>query len=301
VTVQVDTVTPRRARGNSQYTIDGAGYDALIANNDVVVAGSSGTVVAASPTQITFTLPFLFSFGIVRGVFAPCQVINLVTGERANFWIRVKQTVAEVAARVLLNAIPGPLEVMGPGEEKPRIMEAKDAERLSTLLEAFLDSLPPSTIVGGTAPGLGSPSGLAGQGAALVADPAAAAGLRWDGAQSHALPFGGLVTVAATLLVADGDQAAVTAGDTEQWAAVGGTLSLLHLLVQSGGPTLDRARVLVNGAALFDTGAGLGIAALGVLLVNPALLLVAGDRVQVECTALGGNVNVVGAVELSVT
>ena len=63
-----------------------------------------------------------------------------------------------------------------------------------------------------------------------MADPAEASGLRWDGAQSHALPFGGTVGVGATLLVADGDQAAVAAGDTEQWAAVAGTLDLLAVV-----------------------------------------------------------------------
>lgn len=301
MTVQVDNVVPRRARGNSTYVIAGSGFDALIANNDVIVAGSSGNVVAASPTSVSFTLPFLFSFGIVRGVFAPCQVVNLVTGERCNFWIRVKETIAEVAARTLLNAVPGPAEVLGPDEEVSRVMEAKDSERLSTLLEAFLDDVAAGNVLGGTGAGLASPGGTAAQGAVLVADPADSTGMRWDGAQSHALPFGGSVGVGATLLVGDGDQAAVAAGDTEQWAAVDGTLDLIHLLVQSGGPTLDRVRVLVNGSAVYDSGTGLGIGALGLFSANPAAAVVAGNRVEVEATALGGVVSVVGACELQVT
>lgn len=299
--VDVTSVTPRRARGTTVYTINGTGFGAGLAQNDVLASGSSCTLITANPVQITLNLPFLFFFGIVRDVHVQLQVINLTTGESAYTWIRVKANVDEVADAILVRAQPGPFELTsGPTQLRPRYAEAKDSERLVTLLEAITQLPAEGQVLAGTgAGGVEEVGGAPAAGGYLVADPAEATGLRWTATDAPlSLPYGGAVPAAPTNLFAGGDQAAA-AGATTHGAPFAGTVDLISLLVKSAGPTLDQVRLLVNGAPVFDSGAGLGLGNNAHFTTAPAAAVALQDSIQVEATSLGGTTNLVGLARLT--
>ena len=300
MSVDITAITPQRIRGSAQVRIDGTGFGTAT-NNDVLVGGSSASIVAESTTQIDFTLPFIYAIGIIRDVHVLCQEVNLTTGESAFFWLRIKADVNEVADWVLESAIPGPLELLrSGGDDRPRYFEAKDMERLASLVEAWTKDVAAGQVLSFDGTGIDEPGGTPAAGSVLLVDLAEATDLRWALAQSAMLPFGGSVPAAPTLLVADGDQTAVAAtGETEGWAPAAGTIDLGSLLVKSAGPTLDRVRILVNGAPAYDSGAGLGFGNNGVWAVNPAVVVAKGDRVELEATALGGAVTVVGGLRIA--
>ena len=300
MTVHVTNVAPRRMRGSATVVLTGTGFNPVLAQNDVTVSGSGATVVAASAVSVSFTLPFLYSFGIIRDIHALCKVTNLANQEAALFWIRIKANVDEVGAEVLAHAVPGPFETLGAGTDRQRYLEAKDSERVTSLIDALVRDGAAGQILAGTGSGMGDPGGAAGQGGFLVADAAQATGLRWSKADlALTFPFGGACPAAATKLVAGGDNAAATGGsNTEHGAAQAGSVDLVWLLVKSAGPTLDRVRLLRSGTAVFDSGAGLGLGNNATFVGAPAAAVSQGHRLELEATALGGAVNLVGGLRL---
>ena len=296
--MQVDLVTPRRGRGTDTYRIDGLGFSGTPGQNDVIVSGSSGSITAESATQIDFTLPFLFSFGIIRDVHVRCQIVNLDNGESAYFWIRLKANVDEVADYVIESAIPGPFEQQE--EERPRYFEALDMERLAAMLEAWTRDVTAGQILARDAGGVAEPGGSPAQGGVLKVDLAEATDLRWAAEQDVLLPFGGACAGANVLLAADGQRSAAPGGETEGWPPYAGTIVLAWLLVKEpGGNTLDQVRILVNGTPAATFGPGLGIANNGVWSAAPAIAVAAGDVVELEASRLGaGTVELIGGLKI---
>lgn len=299
MSVVVSTIVPQRLRGNQSVTITGTGFSPNPGQNDVVVSGSSGTITAESAVSITFTLPFLFAIGIIRDVHVPCRVFNYDNGQSALFWIRIKANVDEVATygTEIQSAIPGPFEQTGE-DEFPRFFEARDMQRLAAFFEVFTKEPAPGQVLSFDGTGIAFPGGTPGAGSLLEADAAEPSGLKWALQQDLMLPFGGQVAGANVLLAANGAPATVTAGETKHVAPAAGTIDLVSLLYRGAG-TLDRVRVLVNTVVVFDSLAGLGIATLNVYNAAPALSVLAGDEIEIDCTRTGvGTDNLVGFARL---
>ena len=296
--IQIDAITLDRWNLNDgNVVIDGSGFGALPANNDVRVSGNGATIVAASPTQITFTMPFIFTLGFVSDVHAIVQVENTTTSEFAVRFMRVKGTPAEVGDQVIDAPVPGPLEVPS-SPQVPVTGEARDMERLAALIESFTRDLSQGDVLAWDGTKVDTPGNNVGAGQALLVDLAESTDLRWSHQQDVVLPFGGTVAAAAVLLIADGDRTA-TVGGTEGWAPAAGTIDLAWLLVKEvGADTLDRVRILVNSIAVFDSGVGLGIVNDGVFTATPALTVASGDLIELEASRTGVTIDVIGGLRL---
>lgn len=297
--MEITSVSPERMRGNATVVLVGTGFDPATFNNDVEVDGSFATVTVASAVSLTFTLPFSLTSGATRDTHLRCSCFNFPSGEKAYFWLRIKADVEEVADDSLPLAVPGPLEP--PAEVRPRYAEAKDMEALSAAMEALLSDSEDGQVLACVGASIDEVGGDPAGGGVLLADAAEPTGLRWSKADMGlSLPFGGACPAAANNLAAGGDNAAAVGGtDTEHAASAAGTVDLLSLLVKSGGATLDRVRLIVNGSSAYDSGAGLGLGNNAHFTAAPGASVAAGDLVEVECTSAGGTTNLAGMARLT--
>lgn len=304
MTVQVNTVVAQRIRGSASVTITGSGFGAGLPQNDVLVSGSSGTLSAASPVSITFTLPFLFSSGLLRDVHALCQVLNLTTGESAYFWLRIKANPDEVAdfGREIDSPIPGLFEVLQ--VNVPTNFEAKDMQRLATLMEIWTREGAVGQVLSRDGSGINFPTDtnlIGAQGQVLTVDLAEPTDLKWTLGSGAILPFGGQATIPGAFLTADGTNFdTIVDGETEQWAPTAGTIDHVWLLVKdpSFTGTLDRVRIYVNSIVQFDSGAGLGFADNGVFAATPNVVVAQGDIVEMDVFSLVTSVRTIGGCRL---
>ena len=312
----ISSVSPPRGRAADDVTILGVGFNPTPSRNIVRIIGQSCAIVSATETQLVVTPPFLMLF--VTDTAVPLSVENLMM-PGLEAWETYQSTADAdtIADRTTENAEPGPFGSPSSEEEDPERPQAQDWNRLGSMLDLILgheatnepgDVLVADgsglAVLGGANPDLGNAAPNGYQGQVLVADPAAALGVRFGLALDVSLPFGGsLAASAAALLVAGGSQAAAVGGaNTTASAPTRGELNLVHLFCDriSGTDTIDRVRVLVGGAPVFDSGAGLGLGANAVYSQELAEAIAVGGEVELEATKLGatGTIQVVGGVRM---
>lgn len=294
----------RRTDASPQITINGSGFSA--ANNSVFVGGSSATPISQGVSQITVDLPLPFSSSIfaLRSIHVPVVVVNDDTGEVSDeAWIWIKGDLDEVADEVVDTAIPGPFEATGIPQVADRF-EARDMQRLATLIEALLFDVSDGNVLAWDGSKLAEPAGLKGSGAGQVleVDLGESTGLLWHFRLDAWLRFGGVVSTGQTAnLNAAGVQfATIGGGVDDNWALDDGTLDLVSIVGRSsGGGTISLVRVLVNGGEAFNSGA------LATISYHNAISVAVseGDVIEVEVTGAGPGgsaVALVGGVRLLV-
>lgn len=298
----------RRTDASPQVTINGTGFSGTPGQNQVFMGGSLATIVAESTTQITFTLPAPFSLDllIVRSIHAPVVVVNLDTGERStDAWVWLQGTLEEVSDDVIDTAIPGPFELTA-FPENPGRFEARDMQRLASLIESLINDLSDGNVLAHDGTKLAEPTGLKGSGGGQVlqVDVAEPTKLKWGFALDALLPFGGTISFPFTVgdLLAGSDALGAVpsfSAGVDNWALDDGTLDLITLRNRvSGGSLLDRVRVLVNGVQQYDSGAGLAATNYSQVI---SVAVSKGDTVRLEATKSGGGgIALVGGIRLLV-
>ncbi|KKK90729.1 hypothetical protein LCGC14_2720080, partial [marine sediment metagenome] len=238
----------RRTDASPHITINGTGFSA--ANNAVFVGGSVAPPITQGVTQITVDLPAPFSLDLfdVRSIFVPVVVVNNDTGETSDeAWIWIKADLDEAADERLDTSIPGPFEFTGSPENKIRF-EARDMQRLSTLVEAITVDVQAGNVLAWDGTKIVEPAGLKGSGAGqiLVVDVAEPSDLLWGFKLDAFLHFGGTISlpfVSGDLIAGGGALVAVPSfgPGVANWALDDGTLDLITLRNRtSGGSLLDR-------------------------------------------------------------
>ena len=277
----------RAGAGGSPVVINGSGFSAVPAMNTVLVGGISAPIVAESSTQITFNYPVPFSLDdpLFRDLHAKIEVINLTTGEKSGAaWVFIPADDTEVADAPLDSALPGPFAQLG--NERPRFLEAVDAERLAALIESFTRDIQPGNVLAWDGTKVAEPAGLKarGVGSLLQVDLAEATSLKWGLLMDVMLPFGGRFNAGTVLLDANGNPEMTAGGPSEQWVLADGTLDLISVDPNLASGTLDRVRLLVDGAQVFDSGVGLALTTPFSAVI--AVAVTAGSFVELEITKL---------------
>lgn len=131
----ITSITPGRGRdGDTLIEIAGTGFDG--ASNTVTVDGQAATVTFNSTTLVRFTVPG----GITLEQYVSVVLTNTVDTIFDNrLWYSQDSIVSQETVR-LTGQIPGEDEIAsGLGNEEPLIPQAKDYERIVTLLEFVRD------------------------------------------------------------------------------------------------------------------------------------------------------------------
>lgn len=284
--ISITNVSPPRFRDGDSVTITGTGFSNRSGQNRVFLSGTSCTITAESATSITFTVGFLF--GVVNDLLVQLEVANFTNNATTHVWAWIKATKAQVAAMVIVGAVSDDAE--DPNTETPALAEAKDFERLMTLVDALMRDQTP---VAGDILARNS-DGVAGvtdgsDGMCLEVDPTADTNLRWRWCADLVLPFGGNVTAAgAYMLVMAGSQAHTTGG-TRHYVADAGVITVLWLRAkrQTGTDTWTLIRILVNGAQQYSSGAISLTTDVAHVADGLNIPVAAGDYIEVEATKTG--------------
>ena len=313
--IVITDISPPRARAFETITITGTGFGPA-GRNEVFISGSGATIISESPTQLQVEVPFIFT--IVTDFQAPVQCQRIGEDASAGYsalWI--KATVAAMAGYTLEGATPDPAETSD--DDEPEVAEAKDWERLVTLLDQVHkdNTLTAGDVLARSADGLDGVTlddrfRLPHPGQMLKVDPSAAGnpgpGLTWAWGTDMVMPFGGSLVAnpgAAVKLPANGHQDSTVAGspaNTRSYLTQAAQVNLLWLLIKFSGATdrIDRIRLLrgTGPTVVYDSGAGL---ALGNNAVHVAVLdvsIASGQFLEVEVTKTGttDTVKLVGGV-----
>jgi hypothetical protein len=305
----VSSVTPQRGRAGETVTIVGTGFAA--SNNNVRLDGTACSIVSQSTTQIVITQPTTFN---VTDGFAILQVNNFDNNRVTEVAYWIKDAIADLEAASLSDQEPGPEEfagsisagalggapVTGAVVSDPTRAEARMWERMATAVDFLLRDLTPNNgdILTRDAVGLVGLDGKTAteeKGQRLIADSAAAEGIRWGYEADIDFPFGHQIpsgTTTARLMGAMAQNTSTVTGQADEWVAPqAGTIDAVYVGVETqqlGTDRLDRVRILVNGSSVHDSGTGVNRGDRSRYFAgNLSLVVAAGDRIQVEITKTG--------------
>ena len=133
--VSISSHTPGRGREGDSIVTAGLGFSATPGQNTVTVDGISASITAESATSITWTWPA----GVTEDRFVVVRVTNLDDSTLADRYIWSKEDATTLLTVRVPGQYPGTSEVVG--TEDPILAEAKDYERLATLVEEIRDVL----------------------------------------------------------------------------------------------------------------------------------------------------------------
>lgn len=310
--IAIESIEAPRGRDADVILIHGQGFSVDPTNNRVTFSGFAGTVTAATESQLTVTVPFTVAF--------LCDFFVTVTAETPPWsgvqasrrWWSKLDPETDLADQVLVLERPGPSEDVE--TDRPSYADATDWARLLTVVEFLLRDVQKEA--GGIA--TRDDTGLVPvqernavdygkDGQVLVVDPAEPEGIAFGWVQDVTLPFGGRVIPnpgAPVMLRAGGCAVGSVNTQTEHSPLANGTIDLLWLLVKRLGvtDTIDRIRLLVNGAQVHDSGAGLGLTNNAVFRADLAVMVVATDTIEIEVTKVGvvDNFGLVGGCRILV-
>jgi len=321
----VTSVTPQRSRPGDTVTIRGTGFAA--SNNSIRLDGTACSIVTQSTTEIVITAPT--TFNVTEG-FAVLQVNNFDNNRVTEVPHWITDAVADLEAASLSDQTPGPFEDAGAATaaastgstsstggvvEDPTKAEARMWERMATMVDFLLRDNTPAVgdILVRDAAGIVGLDGDAASedaGQRLVADSAAAEGVRWGHAADIDFPFGGRLaqpTTGAQNLQANGLNSSTTTGQADEWVApLPGTIDACYVYQQSdlfGDDNLSLVRILVNGSEEYTRGAISVSHRNRHFAGNLSIAVVAGDRIQLEVTKNGSldTMDLLGAVRMMTT
>jgi len=304
----VTSVTPQRGRSGETITIVGTGFAA--SNNNVRLDGTACTIVSQSTTQIVITQPTTFN---VTDGFAILQVNNFDNNRVTEVAYWIKDAIADLEAASLSDQEPGPEEfagsvntgatggvpVTGAVVEDPTRAEARMWERMATALDFLLRDNTPNNgdILTRDAVGLVGLDGKTAteeKGQRLIADSAAAEGVRWGYEADIDFPFGHQIpsaTTTARLMGAMAQNTSTTTGQADEWVVPqAGTIDAVYVgieTLQLGTDRLVLVRILIDGVEAHTS----GVISLGdrsrYFGGNLSIAVAAGERIQVEITKTG--------------
>jgi len=317
----VASVDPQRGRVGDVITITGTGFS--LTNNSVRLDGFPVTISSQSRTRIVFTQPTTFN---VTDGFANLQVNNFDNNRVTTvpFWI--KDAIADLETKRLPDQEPGPEEfagsvaggtttVTGAVVEDPTRAEARMWERMATAVDFLLRDLTPNNgdILTRDAVGLVGLDGKTAteeKGQRLIADSAAAEGIRWGYLADIDFPFGHQIpsgTTTARLMGAMASNTSTLTGQADEWVVpIDGTIDAVYVGVETQQLGTDRlvlVRVLIDGVEALNSGA-ISIGDRSRFFGgNLSIAVVAGDRIQVEITKTGtqANLNATAGVRMQTT
>lgn len=291
-------LAPPRARAGASLVLTGTGF--APSGNTVKVDGIAAAVGAESSTSITVTVPG----GIRTDRFVPVEVTHATD---ASVFIRQwwsKATAAELQAFVMAFQQPGDFEDWGAAssQEHPEDIEAKDIEGLHELLQYLpIDVLTtPGDMAGRNDNGVGRiTNGPIGSTVMLDhSTGGGGSGINHRTRRSGFLTWGrSISSTTPELMAANGTANQGSSAGAEQRSPDGGFATRLVVYVDRQGGTreLDRVEVLVDGAVLHDSGAGLGLAAQQQYTANvwsDLGTLATGSRISIRLTMDGGTSSV---------
>lgn len=291
--MNIDNVVPARFSPGDTVTILGNAFSPTFGANFVTIDTQQAVIASESDVQLVVEVPL----GISVDQFVGVVVQRSDTGDNAarSFWSKAPAADLLSGALSLPGQAPGTLEARDPNPvlDTP---QAQDYERYVAHAEYLTQEI--ATTKGDLLTSDGAAvvaQGVGAAGQALEGAPASANGMAWAAAPSLRLTHSyakqiDAFNAANGAMVANGSPGDQSSVKPEHAAAVAGTCDTLSVLVQnsSGGDTLDRVQLAVNGAVLHDSGPGLGLAAGGSYNVNPALAgIVATDRLAVRVFKAG--------------
>jgi hypothetical protein len=316
--IAITSVTPNRLRAGDVFTIKGQGFATSIASNRVTINGFSCTISAAAEDELTATAPFLLQFtengvGTLEAESPPFSTLK----GRAQVWTKWSTVVEEADEELPLQGAELKETV---GEERPRVAEAGDFNKLLTLVdhaqlggaEGQPGGFKSRDSVGlVTTPRRNNPGGPVNPqdnttprgGESLVVDPSQP-GLTVFGWQlDDTLAFGGQFLgfqFGLAYLRANGTPlAGLNLVETEQVVMLAGVIDLAWYLVTSpGGDTITATEVYVNGVLGFAGGGPGGNNTVARLRMS--IPVVRGDRVELRVGKTGAtaNVQIVGGLRV---
>jgi hypothetical protein len=316
--IAVASVTPNRVRAGDVVTIKGQGFATSVAGNRVTVNGISGTVTAAAEDELTVTMPallFLFENGVGE-LLVESPAFSALKG-RAQVWTKWSSAEEEADEELPLQGAELKETV---GEERPRIAEAGDFNKLLTLVEhaqlggaegqpGGFKSRDGVGIV--TTPRRNNPGGPINPGdnttprggESLVVDPSQPGLVNFGWQLDDTLAFGGQFLgfqFGLAYLRANGTPlAGLNLVETEQVVMLAGVIDLAWYLVTSpGADTITATQVYVNGGLEFSGGGPGGNDTVASLRMS--IPVVRGDRVELRVGKTGAtaNVQIVGGLRV---
>ena len=288
----IDAIVPARFREGDTIEIQGAAFSPTFGENGVLIDGQAAGILSESDTLLTVQVPA----GITTDSFVAVTVQRSDTLDNVSSQAWSKALLADLrsGAAPVPGQVPGETEAEDPSPQ-PVIPQAQDYERMATLAEFILYEVLGATgdlFASDGTPGL-TPFGVGAAGLLLGADPGGLEGLVYAAAVRRLTwSWGKRIDAGGgnngpMVAGGDGDNPSAILG--EHGAPLNVTLDQVTVLVDSfaAGDTLDQVQVAVNGAVLYDSGAGLGVTTFHQAAL--ALAVVAGDRIEVRAFKAGVN------------
>ena len=319
----ITRITPGRARSGDTLTITGGGFNPTASRNVVSFSYQNVSPLTATETKLTVVAQSSMDFN--RDQFFDVKVTNLATNRYATrkIWSqRTVETILTTQPRAVYPAKAHTLATSGDAQ----VAEARDWANLMSLIRFMqgdveagkragvksTDGYGPSIVKACNPLSANTSAGFYGQ--SLKTDQSQLEHVAYGYLQDETICFGGILTETDTTamnLALNGKHttsvgSGSTAGTTH--GVLGkGTADLAWLLVSrdTGTDTLDRVRVLVDGAAVYDSGSGLGLPAgsgnaRAVFRAELSLPVVRPNRLQIEVTksGTGSNISLVGGLRM---
>lgn len=301
----VDSVSPQKFREGDVVTVEGSGFSPVFGENRLLIGGVVHPLDTESATQLVATV----KPGLAQDDWVELSVQRTDTlefSETEMLWSMAN--LADLRTLSVPGQIPGPRECYDLTASVADTPEAKDYEKLATHAEYQRDEVLQTK--GDLMTSSGSalarlPAG--GGGSVLHADSGETLGLRWQHpARSLTLSWGKQIDAGATNdpeMVAGGDSSQATQLASEHGVPFDGQIVLAWVLVQvaNGADTLDRVRIDVNSANVYNSAAGLGLMQGQTHTAVVALSVRRGDLVELFANKLGvaGVMRLIGSVRLT--
>ncbi|HEU03190.1 hypothetical protein LCGC14_0273500 [marine sediment metagenome] len=306
----ITDVQPRSFRAGDDITVTGSGFSTLFADNRVSIQFLNAPLVSSTDTVMVCTVPAGIPTDEQVGVIAS-RIDTQIASEPFTAWSLA--SLDAIRDLDLSGQVPGPREAAHLDVDVADIAQARDYERIAShalrIANEILGSPGDIFTSDGSLP---VPFPIGGGGLELHARPSEPLDLRWEAASRwltfrYGLRF--LDSQNIINMIGNGSPFSLTAFNVngeEHGVPFEGNLTRVMVAVleeEVPGDSLDRVRVIVNGASVHDSGAGLGLGEGDAYVATFSAPVRNPERVTIEATKLGNNaqMSIIGMVKLQET